>query len=74
MPYESKHERSLQHVNAWWHNEDSHLWLVRIKLKENQDNGKTRAWVKRTPEEIEELKKKIEEKKAEIEAKKHAEK
>ena len=29
--------------------------------KRNQDNGKTRAWVKRTPEEIEELKKKIEE-------------
>ena len=44
------------------------------QTEKNQDNGKTRAWVKRTPEEIEELKKKIEEKKAEIEAKKQAEK
>ena len=41
-------------------------------IREKLENGKTRAWVKRTPEEIEELKKKIEEKKAEIEAaKKH---
>ena len=38
-------------------------------IHEKLPNGKTRAWVKRTPEEIAELKK-IEEKKAEIEAKK----
>ena len=42
-------------------------------IREKLENGKTRAWVKRTPEEIEELKK-IEEKKAEIEAKKQAKK
>ena len=30
-------------------------------IREKLENGKTRAWVKRTPEEIEELKKKIEE-------------
>ena len=40
-----------------------HYQIIREKL----ENGKTRAWIKRTPEEIEELKKKIEEKKAEIE-------
>lgn len=39
--------------------------IIRKKL----ENGKTRSWVKRTPEEIEELKKKIEERKAKIEAK-----
>ena len=39
-------------------------------IHEKLPNGKTKAWVKRTPEEIAELKKKIEEKKAEIEAKK----
>ena len=33
------------------------------QAERNQDNGKIRAWVKRTPEEIEELKKKIEEQK-----------
>ena len=38
-------------------------------IREKLENGKTRAWVKRTPEEIEELKKKIEEIKAEIDAK-----
>ena len=43
-------------------------------IREKLENGKTRAWVKRTPEEIAELKKKIEEKKAEIKAKKQAEK
>ena len=43
-------------------------------IREKLENGKTRAWVKRTPEEIAELKKKIEEKKAEIEAKKQVEK
>ena len=43
-------------------------------IREKLENGKTRAWVKRTPEEIEDLKKKIEEKRAEIEAKKQAEK
>ena len=47
-------------------------------IREKLENGKTRAWVKRPPEEIAELKKKIEEKieekKAEIEAKKQAEK
>ena len=32
-------------------------------IREKLENGKTRAWVKRTPEEIAELKKKIEEKK-----------
>ena len=30
-------------------------------IREKLENGKTRAWVKRTLEEIEELKKKIEE-------------
>ena len=43
-------------------------------IREKLENGKTRVWVKRTPEEIEELKKKIKENKAEIEAKKQAEK
>ena len=38
-------------------------------IREKLENGKTRAWVKRTPEEIEELKNKIEEIKAEIDAK-----
>ena len=37
-------------------------------IREKLPNGKTRSWVKRTPEEIAELKKKIGEKKAEIEA------
>ena len=32
-------------------------------IREKLENGKIRAWVKRTPEEIEELKKKIEEQK-----------
>ena len=32
-------------------------------IREKLENGKTRSWVKRTPEEIAELKKKIEEKK-----------
>ena len=32
-------------------------------IREKLENGKTRAWVKHTPEEIEDLKKKIEEKK-----------
>ena len=32
-------------------------------IREKLENGNTRAWVKRTPEEIAELKKKIEEKK-----------
>ena len=41
-------------------------------IREKLENGKTRAWVKRTPEEITELKKKIEEMKAEIEAKRQA--
>ena len=36
-------------------------------IREKLENGKTRAWVKRTPEEIEELKKKIEELKKKIE-------
>ena len=35
-------------------------------IREKLENGKTRAWVKRTPKEIEELKKKIKEKKAEL--------
>lgn len=39
-------------------------------IREKLENGKTKVWVKRTPEEIAELKKKIEEKKAEIETKK----
>ena len=43
-------------------------------IREKLENGKTRAWVKHTPEEIAELKKKIEEKRAEIEDKKQAEK
>ena len=43
-------------------------------IREKLENGKTRAWVKRTPEEIAELKKKIEEMRAEIEAKRQAEK
>ena len=30
-------------------------------IREKLENGKTRAWVKRTPEEIAELKRKIEE-------------
>lgn len=38
-------------------------------IREKLENGKTKAWVKRTPEEIEEFKKKIEEQKAKIEAK-----
>ena len=41
-------------------------------IREKLENGQTRDWVKRTPEEIAELKKKIEEKKAEIEAKRQA--
>lgn len=41
-------------------------------IREKMPNGKTKVWVKRTPEEIAELKKKIEEKKAEIEAKRQA--
>ena len=41
-------------------------------IREKLENGKTRAWVKRTPEEIAELKKKIEEMKAEIEDKRQA--
>ena len=41
-------------------------------IREKLENGKTRAWVKRTPEEIAELKNKIEQKKSEIEAKKQA--
>ena len=41
-------------------------------IREKLENGKTRAWVKRTPEEIEELKNKIEEIKAEIDAKRKA--
>ena len=36
------------------------------KIREKLENGKRRAWVKRTPEEIAELKKKIEEKKKQI--------
>ena len=35
-------------------------------IREKLENGKTRAWVKRTPEEIEELKKKIKENKAKL--------
>ena len=35
-------------------------------IREKLENGKTRAWVKRTPEEMAELKKKIEEKRAEL--------
>ena len=42
-------------------------------IREKLSNGKTRSWVKRTPEEIAELKKKIEEKKAEIEARRQGE-
>lgn len=38
-------------------------------IREKLPDGKIRAWVKRTPEEIEELKKKIEEQKAKIEVK-----
>lgn len=38
-------------------------------IREKLENGKIRAWVKRTPEEIEEFKKKIEEQKAKIEVK-----
>ena len=41
-------------------------------IREKLENGKTRAWVKRTQEEIAELKKKIEEMRAEIEAKKQS--
>lgn len=44
-------------------------------IREKLENGKTRAWVKHTPEEIEGLKKKIEEiknlKKIRIEADNH---
>ena len=35
-------------------------------IREKLENGKIRSWVKRTPEEIEEFKKKIEEQKAKI--------
>ena len=35
-------------------------------IREKLENGKTRAWVKRTPEEIAELKKKIEEYKKQL--------
>ena len=50
-------------------NTDQWRWIEIEIIREKLENEKTRAWVKRTPEEIEELKKKIEEKKAEIEAK-----
>ena len=41
-------------------NIDLRRYLKMEIIREKLENGKTRAWVKRTPEEIEELKKKIE--------------